>query len=547
MHWMFRSRVLILAGICVVCTGIVVLCREVPSVPFFSTVWRSEQPFQDLLRREGRKTATKSDFVFVGIDQSTLEMAPLTPEELASNRAFQLMTERPFPWSREVWAILLDRLFSAGARLVMFDMIFNPQNDGDPAFHAALDRYRDKVVLGANCDFSQATEDGRNLAKKVVPNSVLIPPPQLEDDRVGYVNFFADRLDQKVRAVRYTITDLQLTENPAQSWEVPYEALFARALEKIGRGKDVPRDLDAHLIRFSALGAYRPFPLYEILDAKLWHSNYQDGAFFKDKIVVLGASAQVMHDFVDTPLSPETPGPVLHLHAMAAAMDHEFLRNTAVRTDLILVCVFGVLAWALVAYVRRPLLSILLMVIITLVYLGAVRLFYDRSGLLVLTVPVLSNFLISGGFSLAFEYALERIEKLRTRPPLERYVSKNLVKEILENPDSYYHSLLGVRVPATMLFSDLVGFTTLSEKADPEALVKQLNEYLTQMTSVVFKNEGTLDKFIGDAIMCVWGNVRSFGVSQDAKNAVRTASDMRRELQKLNEGWRAEGRMPLGM
>ena len=56
------------------------------------------------------------------------------------------MTEKPFPWSREVWALLLDRLFAAGARVVMFDMIFSPPNDGDPAFHAALDRYRDKVV-----------------------------------------------------------------------------------------------------------------------------------------------------------------------------------------------------------------------------------------------------------------------------------------------------------------------------------------------------------------------------------------------------------------
>src|SRR4030081_1908398 len=88
MHWMFRNRVLILAGICVVCTGIVVLCRQVPSVPFFSTVWRSEQPFQDLLQREGRKTATKPDFVFVGIDQSSLEMPPLTEDELANNRAW---------------------------------------------------------------------------------------------------------------------------------------------------------------------------------------------------------------------------------------------------------------------------------------------------------------------------------------------------------------------------------------------------------------------------------------------------------------------------
>src|ERR1700736_1233104 len=103
MHWMFRRRIAILAGICLVCTACILMMRQIPGVPFFSTVWRSEQPFQDLMCREGRKTATKPDFLFLGIDQSTLQLPPLTPEELADNRAFQLMTERPFPWSREVW------------------------------------------------------------------------------------------------------------------------------------------------------------------------------------------------------------------------------------------------------------------------------------------------------------------------------------------------------------------------------------------------------------------------------------------------------------
>ncbi len=547
MHWLYRHRVVILAGICVVCTACVLLVREVPSVPFFSTIWSSEQVFQDLMRREGRKTATKPDFVFVGIDQSTLQLPPLTPDELANNRAFQLMTEKPFPWSREVWALLLDRLFAAGARVVLFDVMFDHPGEGDAALHAALDRYRDKVVLAANFDFSEVSQGGGGFAQAVPPNPVLIPPPQMQDDRVGYVTFFADRLDQKVRATRYTVTDMQLAQMPAQSGEFAYESLSARGLEKMGRGADVPRDLGAHLMRFSAVDAYLPMPLYQVFDAKFWHQNYADGTFFKDKIILIGSSAQVQHDFTDTPLSPETPGPTMHLHAMAAALDHEFLSNTTLTTDFTLVCIAGVLAWVVVAFVRRPLLSILIMIVIGAAYLGTVRLFYDRAGLFVLAVPVLATFLISGAFSLGFEYALERIEKLRTRRTLERYVSKNLVKEILENPDSYYHSLLGVRVPATILFSDLVGFTTLSEKADPEALVKQLNEYLTEMTTVVFNNGGTLDKFIGDAIMCVWGNVKSFGVAEDARHAVRTALGMRRALEKLNQGWRADGRMGLGM
>jgi adenylate cyclase len=136
---------------------------------------------------------------------------------------------------------------------------------------------------------------------------------------------------------------------------------------------------------------------------------------------------------------------------------------------------------------------------------------------------------------------------MRTRRTLERYVSKNLVKEILDNPESFYNTLKGVRKPATMLFSDIVGFTTLTEHADPEKLVVQLNEYLTRMVAVVFEKEGTLDKFIGDAVMAVWGNARSAGLENDAKMAAGAALGMRHELKLLNERWKKEGSPPLGI
>jgi len=542
MHWLGRYRLLILASICVFWTGLIFLGHFFSATPFLSVPWSGEQSFEDLLRREGRKTPAPNDFVFLGIDQSTLQLPPMTPEEIASNRAFQLLTERPYPWSREVWALLLDRLFGAGARLVMFDIIFSPPNEGDPAFHVALDRYHNKVVVGANFDMQNADQP-----QEVTPNNTVIPPPQLLDDRVGFVNFWPDPIDGKIRAVTYRLTDRQLAGLPPHPSEEIYESLSARALTKIGHGSDVPNDFRGHMIRFTALDAFEPRPLYEIFDPKFWHANYADGAFFKDKIVMVGPSAQVEHDVVDTPTSPTTSGPALHLQAMAAALGHEFLQPTPPEVGLGFVGAAGLIAWSLIVFLRRPLLCLGALVVITGAYLGAARLFYDEWGLLLLTVPVLSALLLSGLFSLGFEYALERLEKLRTRRTLERYVSKNLVKEVLENPDSYYSSLRGARVPVTILFSDLVGFTTLSERADPEALVTQLNEYLTQMTSVVFSSGGTLDKFIGDAIMAVWGNVCSFGVAQDAKNCARAALGMRRELQQLNEKWRDEGRMGLGM
>src|SRR5882757_4429480 len=540
MNWFSRARLLVLTLICLFWTGLIVVGHFFPSAPFVSVPWRGEQSFEDLLRREGRKTTPPRDFVFLGIDQSTLQLPPLTPEELAGSRGLQLLSERPYPWSRELWALLLDKLFAAGARVVMFDLLFNAHGDGDPAFHAALDRYRDKVVVSSNFDF-------QNGVQAITPNDTLIPPPQLQDNRVGFVNFWPDAIDDKTRAATYRVTNRQLAGSPPEPGDQIYDSLAARALAKIGHANDVPGDFRGHMMRFTPPDAFEPRPLYEVFDPKLWHANYADGAFFKDKVVLVGPSAQVWHDLVDTPMSPNTPGPTMHFQAMAAALGHEFLRPTPQKIGLALVCAAGLVAWLLVAFVRKPLVCLGGLVAITAGYLATARLLFDNTGFLLLTVPVLSALVLSGLFSLGFEYALERLEKLRTRRTLERYVSRNLVKEILENPDSYYSTLRGARLPVTVLFSDLIGFTTLSEQGDPEALVAQLNEYLSRMTSVVFSNGGTLDKFIGDGIMAVWGNVRSFGMAEDAKNCARAALGMRRELRQLNQKWREQGRMGFGM
>ena len=510
------------------------LAHSLPTVPFLFSPWSGEQNFEDMLRHEGRKTPARPDFVFVGIDQDSLLLTAVGEDEIVGNRGLELMKERPYPWSREVWALLLDKLFAAGARLVIFDLIFNPPNDGDAAFHAALEKYHDRVVIGSNFDAAQ----GNQL---VLPNTTLIPAPQAQDDRVGFVNFWTDPSDGKVRAVVFKISERQLVgQSPFPDDEV-FNSLSARALTKLGYANSVRGDLRSHAIRFCPADAYEPRSLYQIFFPRMWHANYGDGAFFKDKVVIVGASAQIMHDVIDTPLGPSTYGPVMHLFAMAAALGNEFLFPTPPALGYSLVGAAGLMAWLVIAIVRRPFLSLLALIGLSVFYLIAARVLYDVRGFLLLSVPVLSAFLLSGLVSLGFEYALERIEKMRTRRTLERYVSKNVVQEILENPSAYYETLRGARKEAIILFSDVVGFTTISERTEPEALVQQLNEYLSAMTSAVFAQEGTLDKFIGDSVMAVWGDVRSRGVAEDAKLAARAALGMRKELHRLNEEWRANG------
>src|SRR5437667_12844983 len=118
-----------LAGICAFVTVLVLALHFAAGVPFLSVVWTGEQAYEDLLRREGRKTKTHQDFVFIGIDQESLKLTAVGPEEMQANRVFQWMTERPFPLSREIWALLLDCIVGADAPLVGLDRLIRATGD----------------------------------------------------------------------------------------------------------------------------------------------------------------------------------------------------------------------------------------------------------------------------------------------------------------------------------------------------------------------------------------------------------------------------------
>jgi len=154
---------------------------------------------------------------------------------------------------------------------------------------------------------------------------------------------------------------------------------------------------------------------------------------------------------------------------------------------------------------------------------------------------------LTGIGGLALDIAHERREKMQIRSTLERYVSRNVVEELIDNPAQYTRALGGDLRHVTILFSDIRSFTRAAATMDSRALVAQLNEYFAVMVECVFRYGGTLDKFIGDAVMAVWGNARSAGPEADATNAVRCALAMRDALEKLNARWSEQGRPPFRM
>ena len=166
------------------------------------------------------------------------------------------------------------------------------------------------------------------------------------------------------------------------------------------------------------------------------------------------------------------------------------------------------------------------------------QLAFNNYHMVVPMMPALFCFVATGSFGIIFEYTLEQLERRRYRNVLDRYVSKNVAKTILNDRRSFLQALKGRKQPVTVLFSDIRGFTTMTESSDPDKLVAQLNEYFSDMVGSVLQHNGTLQKFIGDAIMAVWGDTHSQGIEVDARRAVTSALQMRDALAKLNANWK---------
>lgn len=258
---------------------------------------------------------------------------------------------------------------------------------------------------------------------------------------------------------------------------------------------------------------------------------------FHDKIVFVGTSALATYDQKVTPLSANMPGVEKNANVVENILSNNFIEKSPGPLEIMYILITGIfLGFMLPRLKAISGAAIAIGLMVFYVVLSFYLLIYQNLWIN-LTYPV-SNMLIIFIAMTVTKFFFEEKKAREIRSMFSSYVSPKIVEVLINNPEKA--NLGGERKVVTVLFSDLIGFTSLSEKKLPEEVVDLLNEYFKEMTDIIFKWDGTLDKFVGDEIMAFWG--APVDQPDHAERAVRCALDMTDSLSRLQEKWIKEGK-----
>ncbi|MDQ5988258.1 MAG: adenylate cyclase [Syntrophus sp. SKADARSKE-3] len=296
----------------------------------------------------------------------------------------------------------------------------------------------------------------------------------------------------------------------------------------------IPTDESGRLL-INYLGPARTFPHYSISDIL---RGRVDPGIFKDKIVIVGATATGIYDLRVTPFSNVYPGLEIHATVVDNILNQNFLEHSAVTTfvDVCSIIILGLVVGLIVPRLRAVYGVIVILAMLVAFVVGNTMIFIYLRTWLNMIYPLFTMATIYLMITV-YRYITEEREKKKIRGAFQYYLTASVMNEILKDPTKL--KLGGDKKDLTVMFSDIRGFTTISEKLTPQELVHLLNEYLTAMTDIVFKYNGLLDKYIGDAIMAVWGD--PVDQPDHALRGCRTALDMMETLKKLQVKWQQEG------
>lgn len=548
---MLWKRILINLMIGLVVGGLIALCNA-----NFSLFERIELSLYNSRFETFRGLrAPADDVVIIAIDEAS------TSESEVGN----------YPWRRDVHASMIEKLMGLGVRAIAYDVMFKDESDfpeSDRLLANTLKKYKDKVVVASKLDYgdtSQISGSGVSTQDEVTESASFTPPNTnlFSDSSSGIVNFPEDP-DGFIRrgAITTDMSKFQLEHVASEAAvEKKYEPSFtyrlmqllepakAKALFETHRDEQMLINFVGPPKSFETLSYYIPFKLGQ---PGFGPADFQQLVgtratdFFKNKIVFIGATAETMQDNKNTPFvalsQNKMPGVEVHAN-MFETLRQNIPYTQAPQSVNIMIILGMAVATSLMLALLHPLGGLALSLVLITAY-SIVNIFFFSNRLFLDWFAPLLAVGLAYTVTYAYRYLVEEREKRRIRKFFNSYVSPKLVEELLKDP-STMPSLKSERRMVSILFSDIAGFTSMSESLPPDEVEHILNEYLTAMSEIVFSNDGTLDKYIGDAVMAIWGNVGPSNPKTDAYKAVNTSIQMQRKLAQMREKWLGEGMVPL--
>ncbi|HSA93460.1 MAG TPA: adenylate/guanylate cyclase domain-containing protein, partial [Terriglobales bacterium] len=417
-------------------------------------------------------------------------------------------------------------------------------------------------------------ERGRGLVAQTVEANIV---PLAEAARsFGFINNDPDA-DGTMRRALLLIRYQDLDWYPSLAFqvvreyiEVPDQNLVAlineNGLERIEFGPYSLRPRPDSTVLINYAGAYGTYPHYSMVDVI---EGSVPAATFRDKLVLLGPTALGIGDMRNTPFRSRKEwvrtdegklqqvdrevaymgveihaniiDNLLHLNDPARSFLSRGSREEII--DLVAIVAFGLVLGVWFGRIR-PILATVTAVVVLLLFMGGLHLAFAKWGMWLSFVVPAGTLLANYGSVTSFRMIFEEREKRKVRRTFSQYVSPGVIR-LLENDPARYLRRGGELKELSVMFSDIRGFTAMSEGMTPDELVRLLNEYLNEMSDIVIRRWGTLDKYIGDAIMAFWGS--PYPQEDHAQRACLAALDMCARLEELNAQWRAAGRKTLAI
>lgn len=516
---------------------------------FFSLLLQTNrvEPFESIALRfddallQAKEKKIDKEIVFIAVDEQSIN------------------TFGRWPWSRDIIADGLKELTQAD--VVLFDMIFSepttPKNDAKLAQAIAnlnssvcgfflrqkstqhIDPEALEILDDSSLDLLQSQiAEYKNPFFVSAPEVEINIPEILESCSLsGSFSTLADS-DQLLRA--YPIS---VYYNNKLFPSLAIQALRLKFQSDLKRVSPNEVSLHDKLLRLNEKGFvklnYYKKKQYNIVSFLDVYNKKVPAKYFKNKIVILGITEIGSGDVVSTP-NGFMYGPLLHYTFLSNFLENQLIKELP-SVSIYLMFFLAFLPFILLLLLKKVIYRILANTFVfTLVY-GVVHTLFTQDMLYIDLFYPLLTLLVSTIFieSLAFRDQ-EKSSKFM-RDAFSAYLSKELLAQLVKNPQAL--SLGGEKKELTVLFSDIRGFTNISESMDPQSLVTLLNRYFTPMTSAVLEHKGMLDKYIGDAIMAFFN--APVDVAKHADEACNSALDMIKRLNKLNEELKRENIAPI--